>query len=84
MMSLVFGLLMLLGCLLISVCITVLTFTAVELRRVVTKMAMRIDELGERDYQMTARNYDAIDELRKWQRRSDDEGESTVRKARPS
>jgi hypothetical protein len=84
MMGLVFALLMLLGCLLISVCITVLTFTAVELRRVVTKLAIRLDELAERNYQATERNFAVIGELRKWQQRSDDEGESTVRKNRPS
>jgi hypothetical protein len=67
-----------LGWLLISVCITVLTFTAVELRRIITKLVDTIDENAERDYQMSERNYVAIGELRKWQRRSDDDPQSEL------
>jgi hypothetical protein len=72
--------------LLISICITVLTFTAVELRRIITKLVDTIDENAERDYQMSERNYVAIGELRKWQRRSDDDpqGGSTFGGGGPS
>lgn len=82
-MAVVFAVLMILGCLLISVCITVLTFTAVEMRRSLARLTATINEMGDR-------NYAAIMHLQKWQRRSDVEndpeppGEVTVRKVRES
>jgi hypothetical protein len=71
--------LVVLGCLLISVCITVLTFTAVEMRRTLARMVVMIGELADR-------NYAAIQQLQKWQRRSDDDpqGGSTFGGGGPS
>jgi hypothetical protein len=78
-MGTVFVGLMILGCLLISVCITVLTFTAVEMRRTLTKMVVTIGELADR-------NFAAIQQLQKRQRRSDDDppGGSTFGGGGPS
>jgi hypothetical protein len=60
MLPIVFGLLMVLGCLFLSTCVTVLTFTVVDMRRTGVAMANRLETLGQRNYEVMVSNNDII------------------------
>lgn len=55
MAMIIFNILMLLGAFFISTCITVLTFTVVDMRRTGMQMTDRLETLGDRNYTVMMR-----------------------------
>jgi hypothetical protein len=87
-----------LACFLISTCVVVMTFSAVETRRTVAKLATRLEFLAERSYSTMAANHREIIEFggrmdetlgkyvatRLAKPDPEPSGETTIRKDRPS
>lgn len=55
--------LILLGCLLVATCVTVLTFTVVDMRRTGVAMAARLESLGQRNYDVMSSTNEIVRRL---------------------
>jgi len=60
MAAIVFVLLVVLGCLIASTCLIIITFTIVETRRTGMEMVVKLESLGQRNYEVMCSTNDIV------------------------